>query len=815
MSAVRALMPGRLSLLLSVAAGLAVTAALAGTGGASAAASSGGIITTIAGGTGGPGAGPAVSLSAPCGVAYGTGGVYVADGQSVREVSQGGGALTTAAGTGVSFPIGDHGPATAAGLSQVCGVTVDHNGNLVIADAGHERVRVMAASSGTFYGQPMVAGDIYTVAGIGTQGYAGDGGAATEAELYGPSGVAVDGHGNLIIADTGNNRIRVVAPHSGTFYGQAMTAGHIYTVAGDHGLGDRGDGGPATEAELNLPRGAAVDGAGNLVIADTGNNQIRVVAASTGEFYGQAMTAGDIYTVAGNGTYGYAGDHGPATAAEFGSPDGVTVDRHGNLIIADTGNDRIRVVAASTGEFYGQAMTAGDVYTVAGNGTYGYAGDGGPAAAAEFGTPGAVSVDGDGDLVIADTGNDRVRVVAAKTGRFYGQQLTAGDVYTVAGNGQYAYCGDGGAASRAEFDSPGSLALDRAGNVLIADTGNSVIRVKAASTGSFYGQAMVVGHVYTIAGNGTPGYAGDGGPATEAEFYQPFGVAVDAAGNVLIVDAGNNRIRVLAATTGTFYGQAMTAGDIYTIAGNGIGAFSGDGGPATKAEINDPFGVALDAAGNVLIADQGNNRIRVLAATTGTFYGQAMTAGDIYTVAGTGTRGNTGDGGPATSAELNAPYGVTTDSAGNLVIADTVNYEIRVVAATTGTFYGQAMTAGDIYTVAGTGTQGFAGDGGPATQAMFDSPEGVAVDSAGNLVIADTLNSRIRVVAEQTGTFYGQAMTASDIYTIAGNGIEGFGGDGGPAASASLYYPGGLAVTKAGDLIIADTMDNRIREVTR
>ena len=150
-----------------------------------------------------------------------------------------------------------------------------------------------------------------------------------------------------------------------------------------------------------------------------------------------------------------------------------------------------------------------------------------------------------------------------------------------------------------------------------------------------------------IAGNGTFGYSGDGGPATSAGIYDPEGVAVDGSGNVVIADSGNNRVRVVAASTGTFYGTAMTKGDIYTIAGNGTGAYSGDGGPATSAELNFPQAVAVDGSGNVVIADTYNNRVRLVAASTGTFYGQAMTAGDIYTIAGNGTGGYSGDGGPA------------------------------------------------------------------------------------------------------------------------------------------------------------------------
>jgi sugar lactone lactonase YvrE len=226
----------------------------------------------------------------------------------------------------------------------------------------------------------------------------------------------------------------------------------------------------------------------------------------------------------------------------------------------------------------------------------------------------------------------------------------------------------------------------------------------------------------------------------------PVGVTVDGDGNLVIADSGNGRIRVVAGRTGTFYGRAMTAGDIYSIAGDGSTAYAGDGGPATSAGI-DPESVSLDQAGNLVMADMVNDRIRVVAEHTGTFYRQAMTAGDIYTVAGDGTEGFAGDGGPATAAELAHPTDVVVDDAGNLVIADQFSNRVRVVAEREGTFYGQPMTAGDIYTVAGDGTTGFAGDAGPGPAAELASPEGVAVTAAGQLLIADTVNNRIRQLA--------------------------------------------------------------------
>ncbi len=788
-----------------VVTGLMAVGGAAG-GGASAAAAAAGTISTVAGGVGGPGRATNVPVTDPCGVSVANGLLYIADGPTVRQVDATD-RLTTPAGTGSSGPLGDGAPAVAASLRS-CATAVDGSGNLLIADGGDSRVRVVAAHNGTFYGQAMTAKDIYTVAGNGTSGYTGDGAPAAAAELSAPGGLAVDGSGNLVITDTGNNVIRLVAETGGTFYGQAMTAGDIYTVAGNGTQGFAGDGGPATSGELSNPGQVAVDGSGNLVIADFGNNRIRVVAATTATFYGQAMTAGDIYTVAGNGTAGFSGDMGAATAAKLDAQR-VTVDAAHNLVIADTANQRIRVVAATTGTFYGQAMTAGDIYTVAGNGTAGFK-DARPALKGELNEPVAVAVDGSGNLVIADNVNQRVRLVAEGNGTFYNQPMVAGSIYTVAGHASTGSVGDGGTATAAELSSPAGLLRDASGNTLIADAADNRIRVLAATTGTFYGQSMTAGDIYTIAGTGAVGHFGDGGPASIATLDKPQGVAIDAAGNLLIADTRSNRVRVLPQSTGTFYGQSMNAGFIYTVAGGGT-AGTGNGIPATTVTLGFANAVAVDGSGNLVIATS-KQRVRVVAATTGTFYGQAMTAGDIYTVAGSGGTGFSGDGGPATKAHVVNPESVLVDSLGNLVITDTGNNRVRVVAASTGTFYGQAMTAGDIYTVAGGGTGGL-GDGGPAISAQLTGPWGATVDSTGNLVITDTGDSLIRVVAESTGTFYGQAMTSGDIYTIAGNGTDGFAGDGGPATSAELGLPEAAVPDPAGDVLIADTGSNRIREV--
>jgi hypothetical protein len=781
-----------------------------------------GTISTVAGGVGGPGLATSVSAGT-CGVTFdGSASLYIASGSTVRKVATTTDALTTPAGNGVGGKPRGFGHPSANVYMTTCGAAVASNGDIAFATSGY-RVEVAAAETGTFFGQRMTAGHTYLLAGDGRRAGGGSSGPAARAALLGPADVAFDHQGNLVIADSGHwtdsgsvgALLQVVAARTGTFYGQAMKAGDLYTVAGNGNAHFSGGGGPAAQGGLGRSvREVAVDQAGNLVLASDTVNRVLVVAEKTGRFYGRAMKTGDLYSVAGTGTFGYTGDGGPAGKAEVNGPQGVAVDNSGNLVIADTQNYVVRVVAATTGTFYGQSMTAGDIYTVAGTGTAGFSGDGGPATSAEFFRPDSVAVDpGTGNLAVSDTDNVRVRLVTVKSGTFFGQAMTGGDVYTVAGNGQDQYSGDGGPATAGELVSPDGVTVTGAGGMVISDQIDCAARFVPASTGTFFGRAMTAGDIYTLAGTGTFGYSGDGGPGTSAMLSFPAAVAVDHAGNALIADSGNNRIRVVAAATGMFYGQSMKAGYIYTVAGDGESGLSGNGGPATSAEIGGPGGVAVDGAGNLVIAQSGNAEVRVVAAATGTFYGQPMKAGDIYDVAGTGHGGFSGDGGPATSAELSYPGGLSLDGAGNIVIADTLNQRVRVVAVTSGTFYGQSMTAGDIYTVAGDGTAGPAGDGGPATSAELSSPGDVAVDAAGNLIIADTRNNEIRAVAAQSGTFYGQPMKAGDIYVVAGTGTSGFSGDGHLAIHAELILPPDVAVNGAGDLLIADGA-SRVRMVT-
>ncbi|HEV2371440.1 MAG TPA: hypothetical protein VGS19_04650 [Streptosporangiaceae bacterium] len=778
-----------------------------------------GTISTIAGGVGGPGLATRIGMGAN-GVSYAHGSLYVAALNTIRRINTVTDQLSTPAGNGGFFRSGNGGLAADAGLNTNM-VAADHSGNLVLTDTGDNQVRVVAARSGRFYGQPMTAGHIYRVAGSGEQ--VPEGVPATQAKLYAPYGVAVDAAGNVLIAVPGysrknldGDRVCVVAESTGTFYGQQMKAGYIYSVAGNGMYGFSGDAGPAAAARLGRPAGVGLDAAGNVLIADTFNDRVRVVAEHTGTFYGRSMTGGDIYTIAGGGTGGL-GDGGPATAAELLGPYAVAVDSAGNLVVSDTAHSRVRVVAEHTGTFYGQSMTGGDIYTVAGDGNIGFSGNGGPATSAELAGPYWTAEDGAGNLVVAD-GFD-VRVVAAHTGTFYRQQMTAGDIYQVAGRGiDSFYSGDGGRATAAQLFEPAWVTVDHDGNFVVCDCNNNRVRVVAEHTGTFYGRSMRSGDIYTVAGNGGQGSLGEDGPATKVA-VSPSSVAVDGAGNLLVGEGKfSNRVRVVAGHTGTYYGQQMTRGDIYTIAGNGQQGSSGDGGPAVHAELDSMSGLAVDAGGNVLIADTLNLRVRLVAVKTGTFYGQAMTAGNIYTVAGNGRQGFSGDGGPATHAKLNLPSGSAVDAAGNVLFADGANARVRVVAAQTGTFYGQSMTAGDVYTVAGGGTGGL-GLGGPATGAELADPSNVTLDAVGNLVINDSgvlfdSGARVEVVAAHTGTFYGQAMTEGDIYSVAGNGVVGFSGDGGPAGQAELGMPANVSLDAAGDLLIADSLNNRVRLVT-
>jgi hypothetical protein len=815
---------------------VATTAAAAAT---PAAVVAGGTISTAAGGVGGPGPARSVAMVNACGLRaagaslyIGTGAGNIGYGSALRRVNVVTGALTTVAGNGAAGPVGDGGAATATAVGP-CSSTVDPAGNLVIPDG--LTVRLVAAKTGTFYGQKMTAGRLYTVAGNlnnarlpstldgWTGGPTGDGGPATKAYLGSADDVTFDRAGNMLIADSGYGEacpgcvqagalLRVVAAKTGTFYGVAMKAGDIYSIAGrDVGPGTESNGGPAAGAWLGPGLSSAeVDRSGNIILAgddlppdqsvpyDTTTPYLRIIATVGGTFYGQKMTAGHLYQVAGNATQGPYSNAVAGTKTSLWAAADAVADLSGNLVIADGGE--VRVVAARSGRFYAQNMKAGYIYRIAGSPSYGDAGDGGSALRAGVWAT-AIAVDGYGNVALAQRGY-RVRVIAARTGLFYGQKMTVGDIYTVAGDGQL-FSGSGGAPLAAEFGGIDGVTVSGRGDIAFVSTPfSSVLQLTPARSGTLFGRKMTAGTLYDVAVRG--GQEDINGDAP---------LAFDRSGNLVVADAEDgpnfNGVWLVAAAAGTFYGQKMTAGDTYAIAGGDGPGFSGDRGPARGAELNGPDGVTVDRHGNVIIADQGNNRVRVVAAASGSFYGIAMHAGDIYTVAGDGASVYGGDGGRARTTGVQ-PVAVAVDANGNLIVSDD-SQRVRVVAASTGTFYGQKMTVGDIYTIAGDGTAGFSGSGGPATKAEFSQVGGVAVDGHGNVIVTDTRNHVVWAIAARTGRFYGRAMTVGDSYVVAGGGSRIL-GDGGPATAAKLD-PVNVAVSTAGLLLVTDNADSRIRAI--
>jgi hypothetical protein len=750
-----------------------------------------GTITTVAGGIRRSGPATRVPLSA-CSVSYARGALYAGDEAGVvRRISERTGWLTTPVGGDARAAWSNRGLAATAALggaaTRSCAVVaaLDPAGNLLVA--AHQNY-VAPARTGTFYRRPMIAGHIYPIPGSG--------------------GMRADRWGNLVTIFTDviacncgdtPGMVRVFAERTGVFYGMAMRAGGLYTVAGNDGQepvpAHAGNGGPGPRAALGDLNQLALDGAGNLLIADDGRtdtlnrhvvpSQIRVVAARDGEFYGQRMRAGYIYAIAGGGHL--TGNGVPASRASLLAL-GVAVDAAGNVVIGDTG--RLRVVAVRDGEFYDQRMRAGDIYTVAGTkNSYRDSGDGGPALKARIGAM-STAVDMAGNLVFTDGASGTIRAVAPRSGTFYGIAMKAGHVYRIAGTGKPAPLS--GPATEAPLPAPpAGVASDSSGDLVIgfSDTGPLFVPARA---GTYFGVRMRAGDIYRIptAASGLGRCSGE--------------VAADRSGNVLIADQAKSLVLVAPPRSGVFYGRRMRAGRIYPVAGDGDAAASGDGRPAGKAGFS-PLAVAADRRGDMIIVDNsGNfqvpgNRIKMVAAHSGTFFGITMKAGHIYTVAGDGNGTGRGeapiaDGVPATRTAVE-PFGATVDAAGNLVLAS--DYRVRVVAARSGRFYGIAMRAGYIYTIAG----------------PFRGSRDVALGLDGNILDLDAASAVVRLVAARSGTFYGRQVSAGQVVTVAGHNRAVPAGNT-PATQAWLDRPQAIAVGPGGRLLITDQAWDRIGSVS-
>jgi sugar lactone lactonase YvrE len=629
---------------------------------------------------------------------------------------------------------------------------VDRSGNVYIADTNNQVIRKVTAGTGT----------ISTVAGVPaanstTGSYSGDGGPATSAGLNRPGAVTLDSAGNLYITDSNNNAIRKVT----------ATSGIIQTIAGNgyaHPCnGSAGDGGPAASATLCSPSGLSIDSAGNLYIADTGFSRIRIV--TTAALPPTSATAAPVITVPG-GTYATPQtvtitDATPGASIYLttnGAAPGTNASSY-NGPINVSGGVTIQAVAVAPGHLTSAPVSATYaitsppatvIKTIAGNGVSGFAGAGGPATSAQLGEVAAMATDSSGNLFFTDTQNDVVWKVTAATG----------NLSIVAGAGGPGFLGDGGPATKAYLNVPNGIAVDSAGNLYIADTSNSVVRRVDATTGV----------IETIAGklfqSESPGQNGDGGPATQAFLNGPQGLLLDAAGNLYIADSFDNEVRVVSASTGI----------ITRVAGKGTSGFSGEGGPATSAGLDKPVSLAFDNAGNLYIGSVSLGRVFKVTAATGI----------LTTVAGNGNpNGSSGDGGLATAAEV-YPLGLALDSARNLYISNGPGV-IREVAASTGM----------ITKAVGNGYPGYSGDGGPASIAQIQQPQGIIFDSAGNLYIADTGNYRIREVSPAAGAVAptvtvspsSTSVTTAQALTVTVS-VAGAGGSPTPTGSVALSGAG-------------------------
>lgn len=627
--------------------------------------------------------------------------------------------------------LGDGGQPTAAILESPEALCVTGTGDIVVVEPAQHRVRVIAGTSGSFYGQAMAAGRIYTLAGTGTPGNGGDSGPGRFAQLNSPSGVAADVTGDLYLADTGNHRIRKLS----------RTTGLITAFAGNPAGGSGAANGSGPGASFNQPKGLAFSGVGDLYVADTGNHRIR------------RITSGGVVSTAAGSSQGWT--DGPAGSSQFNAPEQLTVDTGSNTVyIADTGNHRIRVLTSG-----------GAVTTLAGDGTQGFLN--GTGTGARFDTPRGLVLNGPTALYVADKGNHMVRRIDTGT-----QGVT-----TWAGTGSVGFSGDGGPQGSAQLNQPSGMAIQ--GAVLyIADTGNKRLRQVGVT-------------ITTLAGNGGVLWAGEDCPMKAARFASVAAVTVDAGGHLLVAEEDTHLVRILANASGTFYGKAMVAGNVYTVAGQ-AGTAGTANGTGTAAQFNTPTGLSCDTVGNVYVADSANNLIRridasgvvttlvsglnqprdVVCSTTAQLYITELGTNQLSKAPATG--------GTATSVlGVSGPQGLAIDGDGTVYVAASGNHTVA-----------KLLTNGSNQLVAGTGTPGNTNDGGSALTATLTGPEKLAW-RGGFLYVTTPTANRVRMVAPD-----------GMIYRIAGDGSATPPGDGALAGSAPMPAPKAIAVDALGRVIL-------------
>ncbi|NDB82966.1 MAG: hypothetical protein EB127_09550 [Alphaproteobacteria bacterium] len=684
--------------------------------------------------------------------------------------------------------------------------------------------------SGTYWGVSMIANTPNIVAGrvnAGTSTPVDNVLAPYNANglyNYSITDVTTDNSGNMYICDSNNYVVAMVARTTGTFYGRSMTANYNYTLAGSTNSANTFTAGAVpTSVYIGYTNSVIVDRTANVYIST--NSGIYFIPNTTGTFYGTSMTQYRIYQL----------------TASYG-PSQMRFDSSGNIFFGN-GYNSIGIIPMTTATYYGTAMTAYTISTIS---------------FTPISTTGETSINIDTRSICPDASRNiyvggginnscnPIGFIPKISGTYWGISMTANNLYAITRYLQFnsiplpnidcnSYAARSFPLAYVALQWAYSIAVDASQNMIYVCTApyssisiNMIPNPNGSTSCDYYNTYMNSNRIYTLTGGTTvldpvlnqflPGtnfsstYVNDLSLALLSNIFNPGGIVKDTSGNMYMSITGHNVIRLMPAIPGTYYGQSMKANFVYTIAGTGTAGFSGDSGVATSATFNRPNDICRDNSGNLYIADLSNNRIRYIPFATGTVRGQSMTANYVYTIAGTGTAGYSGDTGAATSANIQI-NNICLDNSFNIYISDS-SHRIRFIPFTTGTVWGQSMTANNIYTIAGTGTAGSSGDSGAATSATINTPRGISVDNSFNVYISDSGNNKIRFISFATGTVWGQSMTANNIYTIAGTGTAGSSGDGGAATSATISTPYGLYVDRLFNVYVADTGNHKVRAIS-